>query len=126
MAQALIHLDASFLIRAASGRSHEETMLTRWLEAGVRVAISSIAWAEFLCGPVAPRELELAGAMLGEPENFTGDDARLAARLFNRGGRRKHSLADCMIAAVAIRLDASLATVNRSDFRRLGDLRLAD
>jgi len=41
----------------------------------------------------------------------------LAAILFNQTGRRSRTLADCMIAAVAIRCNAKLATINASDFQ---------
>jgi len=41
----------------------------------------------------------------------------MSALLFNKTGRRSRSLADCMIAAIAIRCGASLATINTADFQ---------
>jgi predicted nucleic acid-binding protein len=41
----------------------------------------------------------------------------MTADLFNKTGRRSRSLADCLIAAVAIRCGAKLATVNTGDFQ---------
>ena len=43
-------------------------------------------------------------------------DARSAATLFNATGRRSRSLADCQIAAVALRCGARVATGNLSEF----------
>ena len=56
-----------------------------------------------------------------------GEDAGTTAMLFNRAGRRRGSLLDCMIAAIALRAGAALATANQADFRRLraAGLRLA-
>jgi predicted nucleic acid-binding protein len=45
-------------------------------------------------------------------------DAGASARLFNLTGRRRGSLNDCMIAAIALRVDASVATTDVADFRR--------
>lgn len=114
----MIHLDTSFLIRALHGSEPEEKRLAGWLRAEIAIAMSAIAWAEFLCGPVDREQLALAERVvpvrvpLGDPE------ARLAAELFNRSGRRRGLLIDCMIAATAIEAGASLATANVEDFRR--------
>jgi predicted nucleic acid-binding protein len=80
--------------------------------------MSAIGWAEFLCGPVGSAEITLAGHLVDSPAPFVDGDAVLTARLFNDGGRRRGSLLDCMIAAVALRAGAALATANPSDFRR--------
>ena len=91
---------------------------------GVRLGMSAIGWTEFLCGPLDQRQLALAAAIVGEPEPFLSEDSSKTAELFNRSGRRRGSLIDCMIAAIAIRVGASLATANPSDFRCFSALRL--
>jgi predicted nucleic acid-binding protein len=121
----LIHLDTSFLIRALARGSLEDRRLRSWLRTGGDLGMSAIAWAEFLCGPISSPALELAGRVVGEPAAFTADDAVLAARLFEDTGRRRGSLADCMIAAAALRAGASLATSNPRDFARFAGAGLA-
>lgn len=114
----MIHLDTSFLVRALVPASAADRRLRTWLREGETLAMSTVAWAEFLCGPLDPAALDLVAQVVSERLPFVEDDSALAARLFNESGRRRGSLADCMIAAVAIRARAPLATENAGDFRR--------
>lgn len=114
----MIHLDTSFLIHALVPSSRADQRLRKWLREGDGLAISSIAWAEFLCGPVGGTEIEAVSAMFGEVAPYTVADAEVTVRLFNLGGRRRGTLADCMVAAVALRAGAALATSNPADFER--------
>ena len=120
----MIQLDTSFLIRAPVHESPEDAALRRGMQGGEPLSISTLAWTEFLCGPVSVHAIEMATQLLGEPVSFSAADATLAARLFNEAGRRRGSLLDCMIAATAIASDAELATANLADFRRLESLGL--
>jgi predicted nucleic acid-binding protein len=120
----VIHLDTSFLISALLAGSPQDQRLRTWLVDRASLGVSAVAWAEFLCGPITPEQLELANRIVGQPHAFGGDEARLAARLFNLGGRRRGSLIDCMIAATAIRTGAALATANPIDFRHFETLGL--
>jgi predicted nucleic acid-binding protein len=99
--------------------SRADKRLRLWLRDGDELALSAIAWAEFLCGPIGASDVDAVSAMLHEITPYTAADSEMTARLFNVGGRRRGTLADCMIAAVAIRTGAPLATSNPSDFERL-------
>lgn len=114
----MTHLDTSFLVLALHRGSVADRSLRAWLRRGERVGTSAVAWAEFLCGPVSEDVIVLASELVGEPASFASAEAALTATLFNAGGRRRGSLADCMIAASAIRSGASLATANADDFVR--------
>ncbi len=114
----MIHRDTSFLIRALVKGSAEDQRLRDWLRQGEPLGMSAIAWAEFLCGPVEVAEPQLVGLLVPQRTPFAEDDAVLAARLFSNSGRRRGSLTECMIAAVAIRGQATLATKNPGDFER--------
>ncbi|MDH3524745.1 MAG: PIN domain-containing protein [Acidobacteriota bacterium] len=115
----MIHLDTSFLILGLVRDSRQSGLLRQWLEEGEPLGISAIGWAEFLCGPVGDSEARMAARFLGDPVAFGAEDAASSAALFNRSGRRRGSLVDCMIAAIALRDGAVLATANPTDFRRL-------
>lgn len=114
----MIHLDTSFLIRALARGSPEDRRLRAWLRAGGPVGISTVSWAEFLCGPIEAGDVALAARIVGDPVEFTSEDSVGTARLFNLAGRRRGSFTDCMIAAVALRVGASVATTNPEDFGR--------
>ncbi len=79
--------------------------------------MSGIGWAEFLCGPVSDADRQRARKVVGVPLALAETEAERAAELFNAGGRRRGSLADCLIAATALKAGASLATSNAEDFR---------
>jgi predicted nucleic acid-binding protein len=121
----MILLDTSFLIRALVPGSAEDVRLRAWLAGDTEIAMSAVAWAEFLCGPLDADALALAAAVVGEPLPFTAGHARRAAVRYNAGGRRRGTLVDCLIGATAIEDDAELATANPRDFRAMAGLRLA-
>lgn len=81
----MIHLDTSFLIHALVPSSRADKRLRKWLRDGDDLAISSIAWAEFLCGPVGAGEVEVVSVMFREIAPYTGADSEMTARLFNLG-----------------------------------------
>ena len=89
-----------------------------WLEANLTLAASSIAWMEFVSGPVSAPAIESIRHTLGDRIlAFTSAEAELAATLFNAVGRGRALRYDCMIAATAIVAGAELATRNVADFR---------
>ena len=131
----MIHLDTNLLIEALLPGSRSDKALRRWLLAGETVGMSAVAWAEFLCGPPCPTgdaddnglQVSLrqqAERLVGQPAAFDGEAATLAAQLFNATGRRRGSLGDCMVAAVAIAGRAGLATLNTKDFASMRALGL--
>ena len=120
----MIHLDTSFLIRSLVQGSEESRTLRAWIGKPADITISAIAWSEFLCGPVSVEAVELASRLFGDPVPLGAREAATAANLFNASGRRRGSIMDCMVAAVAIESDAELATGNRRDFQRFEPLGL--
>jgi predicted nucleic acid-binding protein len=116
-----VHLDTSFLVRALVLGSEESEALRRWLHEGRTVAISTIVWAEFLCGPLEAHVADLARRVARKHVPLETDQAATAARLFNETGRRRGSFQDCLVAATAMTAGARLATSDRKDFGRFLD-----
>jgi predicted nucleic acid-binding protein len=89
----MIHFDTNFLIQAVVAGSTAHEKFRGWAHAQEDCNASSIAWAEFLCGPLdAPAEA-IARQIFPQPEPFLSADAALAARLFNQTGRRSSPIA---------------------------------
>lgn len=116
----MIHLDTSCLIVALVRGSCQDCKLREWLRAGDPLGMSSVAWAEFLCGPVAGRHVELAARFVTKRLAFEEEDAAFAARLFQSvrlPARIVGGLHDCRCGDT-LRHEACLATNNPSDFGR--------
>jgi len=113
----MIHLDTNFLIGAANKHTPLERVLRHWLVTGEKLAASSIAWAEFLNGPVSREHIRDMNYLVeGRIVSFGAREAQKAAELFNITGRKRAARFDCFIAATAICAGAPLATQNRKDF----------
>jgi predicted nucleic acid-binding protein len=113
----MIQLDTNYIILALTPGTVQDRQIRAWRSQQIAINTSSVAWAEFLCGPVSDEHARLASVLFPSPEPFLSSDAVLAAHLFNQSGRRRGTLLDCMIAALSIRLNAELATENHDDFR---------
>ena len=114
----MIHLDTNYLIGLVVTGSQEAAEVDEWLAAGERLAVSGIAWSEFLNGPVTPLEISRAEAVVElRIVPFGRSEAVLAAELFNHTGRRRGSRFDCLIAATAMQAQAEVATANFADFK---------
>lgn len=125
----MILLDTNYLIRVLVSGTAEADEVSTWLARGEELCTSSIAWYEFLCGPVDGEGVELVRSVLSDRVlPFTPDQAAESARLYNAVGRSRRLRVDAMIAAAALVTDAYLATDNREDFGHFTEygLRLVD
>jgi predicted nucleic acid-binding protein len=111
-----LHLDTNVLIALPllAKRGHA---LTQRIAKGEPAATSSLAWFEYVCGPLAESEQHLVRAAIGA-QILDVDDAvaEYAAALFNHAGRKRSLRTDSLIAATAILAGAELASYNAEDF----------
>lgn len=115
-----IHLDTNALIAGLDAEQPLAAQLRGWRTDGIAISVSSMVWAEFLCGPVTSDAVRIWQRLLSQPVlSVDGSIAMRAATLFNLAGRRSRSLPDCIIAATAIEHGARLCTLNRTDFELL-------
>ena len=112
----MIHLDTNVLI-ALPRLARQRHSLTQRMARGEAVATSSLAWFEYLCGPVNDVEQQLVRAAIGGHIVEVDDAiAERAASLFNLAGRKRSLRTDSLIAAAAMLAGAELATYNAQDF----------
>ena len=76
------------------------------------MGLPAMTWAEFLCGPLNPGDQGFAETLFPEIEAMTPADSLIGAELFDVTGRCSRWLADCLIAATALRVSAQMATAN--------------
>jgi len=113
----MIHLDTNCMIGLVENQTLLQPRAHAWFRAGEKFAMSAIAWSEFLNGPATSQQIADATGMLETRIiPFGRLEAELAARLFNRTGRKRGSQPDCFIAATAICARVPLATLNQKDF----------
>ncbi len=98
--------------------SREADALLKWADQGETFCVSSIAWYEFLCGPITDEQEAAIRMLVAEIVPFDDAFGKKAAQLFNQTGRCRQLRVDAMIAAAAISRNAPLATNNTSDFAR--------
>lgn len=124
----MLHFDTNALIALPHWAQKGHPAIQRVVE-GEPAAASVVVWYEFLIGPLVQNEAALARSFLqGRVLVVAEADAELAAELFNSAGRRRTLKTDALIAAMAIRANAELVTLNDQDFRPFLDqgLRLLD
>jgi predicted nucleic acid-binding protein len=115
----MIHLDTNLLIDLVTIGSPHIAVIRQWLEDGEELAVSAIAWSEFLNGPHSKAQKDAVQAIVeGRILDFTAKEAEQASRLFHYTGRKRGSHADCMIAACAMTRNVRVATRNIADFEK--------
>lgn len=122
----MILLDTSVLVDSLTRDRPLLADLTRMLEQGERVAVSTVVLYEWLRGPRLPQELSLQETLFPSDSAlpFETADARISADLYRSVKRPRGREFDIAIAACAIRREAELWTVNRADFADIPRLRL--
>ncbi len=112
-------LDTSILIDVLRHRNQRKEWLAGLVRAGHTLSTTTLNIAEIYVG-MRPVEEARTEALLGGLESYelSGPSARLAGRLKNTWARKGHTLtlADTIVAAIAIERGCALVTDNRKDF----------
>jgi predicted nucleic acid-binding protein len=120
----VILLDTSVLVEmlGAGGRMRPE--LRRAIERGERLVLPTLVLFEWLRGPRTPEELEAQEALLPSDQAiaFGPEEAQVAAGLYRALPRPRGREIDLAIAACALSWDATLWTLNATDFEDIPGL----
>jgi predicted nucleic acid-binding protein len=112
-------LDTSILIDVLRHRNQRSEWLAELVRGGHTFSTTTLNIAEIYAG-MRPAEESRTEALLGGLELYelNGASARLAGRLKNTWARKGHTLtlADAIVAAIAIERGCALLTDNRKDF----------
>jgi predicted nucleic acid-binding protein len=112
-------LDTSILIDVLCLKNRRNEWLAELVRGGHTLSTTTLNIAEIYAG-MRPSEEGRTKALLSGLEVYElgGQSARLAGRLKNTWKRKGHSLtlADTIVAAIAIERDCALLTDNRKDF----------
>jgi predicted nucleic acid-binding protein len=122
----VILVDTSVLVDALTGPRDSLAPLTRSVERGERLGLSSLVLYEYLRGPRSAAEIAHQEALLPTDGAlpFGAAEAVVAAQLYREVPRARQRELDIAIAATALAHDASLWTLNAQDFRDIPGLRL--
>ncbi|RKX88378.1 MAG: hypothetical protein DRP58_00590 [Spirochaetes bacterium] len=121
----MVLLDTNYLIRSLIPETLEASRIINWIKNSEVLCTSTIAWYEFLCGPVNEEGIIVVHSLIEERVlPFTSDQSVEAAHLFNKTGRKRNLRVDAMIASAAIINNAKLATENITDFNHFVPLGL--
>jgi predicted nucleic acid-binding protein len=112
-------LDTSILIDVLRRKNQRNEWLAELVRNGHTLATTTLNIAEIYAG-MRPPEESRTEALLGglQVYELNGTSARLAGRLKNTWARKGHtlSLADAIVAAIAIERGCALLTDNQKDF----------
>jgi predicted nucleic acid-binding protein len=112
-------LDTSILIDVLRRKNRRNEWLAQMVRAGHTLSTSTLHIAEIYAGMRPAQESRTADLFSAlEVHELDGACARLAGRLKNTWARKGHtlSLADAIVAAIAIERGCALLTDNRKDF----------
>jgi predicted nucleic acid-binding protein len=112
-------LDTSILIDVLRRKKQRNEWLAELVRNGHTLATTTLNIAEIYAG-MRPAEETRTEALLGglQVHELNGTSARLAGQFKNTWARKGHtlSLADAIVAAIAIERGCALLTDNRKDF----------